>query len=104
MTKHFDPTTYHNPTLLKTPFKQLLDTYQRILQANRSDHDVAKSEKAVLRYLRRNAVTLEGVQMLVPEFNVRPWTLMDNLATNIGFYHSRGQISEPVLEDIYIWL
>lgn len=57
--------------------------------------------KAVRCYLRAHPVTLRDVELLVPDFNVYPFRLMYDLASNIGYYHHRRVISETELQEIY---
>lgn len=87
-----------------TRLEALLNDYRESFDYELEEWLQTKCEREVISYLRHNPVTLSDVELLVPEWNVKPFTLMNKLATNIGYFHACGDITASELEEIYIYL
>jgi hypothetical protein len=83
-----------------TPLGQLLNAYRPSFKKG-NDKQQARYLRAITDYLYHTAVTPADVELLVPEFNRHPFTLMNRMTTNIGLFYSRGAISETQLEEMY---
>ena len=63
----------------------------------------SSTEKNIVDYLHSKPMTPAGVELLVPAFN-RVFTVTNKLATNIGFFYARSQISEDDKEAMLVHL
>jgi hypothetical protein len=71
-----------------------------------AENEVRATRQSILDYLFSNPVSVDDVEVLVKDFNVRPYTIIDRMAVNIGLFWMRGRISDAQLvemrENIYV--
>ncbi|KAF2278779.1 uncharacterized protein EI97DRAFT_440297 [Westerdykella ornata] len=88
-----------------SPLAIILEEYRTALTAEVPSLELCEAyEQAVISYLYYNPATVEDVELLIPEFNIKPYTITGKLASNIGYFHGKGRISEQQVEDIYVAL
>lgn len=81
-----------------SPFAKLVHAYNTAPRFS-----LPAAESAILDYLHTNPITPSDVNLLIPAFN-RVFAVTNKLATNIGLFYSRGQISEAEKEEMLVRL
>ncbi|CAO2651882.1 Nn.00g001650.m01.CDS01 [Neocucurbitaria sp. VM-36] len=89
------------PPSRSTLMKQMVNSLLTAQQATTSTQSILASEYSILTYLHTNTVTLADVEALIPAMNSN-FNIMDKLALNIGWYHSRGYLPNTEIEQMLI--